>query len=90
MQIEQSCAVGSHSEEEGMPEIHLADKAGKQIPTRSEYGKDTGKSKDTQEIDIFGKHRQEEQKEKEEHDDDTGWENEHFVFKYGKQLSQVK
>jgi hypothetical protein len=73
-----------------MPEVHLAGKTGKQIPARSQYGKDTGENEDAQEVGIFGKQWQEEQKEKKEHDDDTGWENEHFVSDYGKQLSQVK
>jgi hypothetical protein len=73
-----------------MSEIHLAGKARKQIPARSKYGKDTGESEDPKEVRIFGKHRQEEQKEKKEHDNDPGWENKHFVFEYGKQLSQVK
>ena len=90
MLIEQGCAVGPHSKEEGMSEIHLACKTGKQIPARSEDGKDTGESEDAQEVGIFGKHRQEEQKEKKQNDNDTGGENKHFVFEYGKQLSQVK
>ena len=90
MQIEQSCTIGPHPKEEGMSEIHLAGKAGKQIPTRSKYGKDTGESEDAQEVGIFGKHRQEEQKDKKEHEDNPGWENKYFVFEYGKQLSQVK
>ena len=90
MPIEQSCTVSSHSKEEGMSEIHLAGKAGKQIPARSKYGKDTGESEDAQEVGIFGKQRQEKQKEKKEHDHDTGGEDKHFVFEYGKQPSQVK
>ena len=32
----------------------------------------------------------EEQKDKKENDDNTGWENKHFVFEHGEQLSQVK
>jgi hypothetical protein len=90
VQIEQSCTVGPHSKEEGMSEIHLAGKARKQIPARSQYGKDTGESKDAQEVGIFGKHGQEEKKKKKEYDNDTGWENKHFVSEHGKQLSQVK
>jgi hypothetical protein len=90
VQIEQSSTVGSHSKEEGVPEIHLAGKAGKQIPARSKYRKDTGESEDAQEVSIFSKHWQEEQKEKKQDDDHTGWENKHFVSEYGKQLSQVK
>jgi hypothetical protein len=73
-----------------MSEIHLAGKAGKQIPARSKYGKDTGESENAQEVGIFGKQRQDEQKEKKEQGNDPGWENKNFVFKYGKQLSQVK
>jgi hypothetical protein len=73
-----------------MPEIHLAGKTGKQIPAGSQYGKDAGESEDTQEIDIFGKNWQEEHKEKKEHNDDTGWENKHFIFEHREQLSQVK
>ena len=55
--IEQSCTIGSHSKEEGVPEIHLTGETGKQIPARSQYGKDTGQSKDAQEVSIFGKQR---------------------------------
>jgi hypothetical protein len=73
-----------------MSEIHLAGKPGKQIPARSQYGKDTGESENAQEVGIFGKQRQDEQKEKKEQGNDPGWENKNFVFKYGKQLSQVK
>jgi hypothetical protein len=73
-----------------MSEIHLAGKAGKQIPARSQYGKDTGESEDAQEVRIFRKYRQEEKKEKKEHDDDPGRENKYFVLEYRKQLSQVK
>jgi len=73
-----------------MSEIHLACKAGKQIPARSQYGKDTGKSEDAQEVCIFSEQRQKEEKEKKEDDDNPGREDKHFVFKHGKQLSQVK
>jgi hypothetical protein len=88
--IEQSCTVSSHSKEEGMSEIHLAGKAGKQIPARSQNGKDTGQSEDAQKVGIFGKHRQEEEEEEKEYDNDPGGKDKHFVFEYGKQLSQVK
>jgi hypothetical protein len=73
-----------------MSKIHLACKAGKQIPARSQYGKDTGEREDAQKVGIFGKQRQEEQKEKKENGNDAGGENQHFVFEDGKQLSQVK
>jgi hypothetical protein len=65
----------------------LAGKAGKQIPARSQYGKDTGENEDSQEVGIFGQQWQEEQKEKEEDDNNTGWENDHFVSDYRKQFS---
>jgi hypothetical protein len=73
-----------------MPEVHLTGKAGKQIPARSQYGKDTGENEDAQEVGIFGIQWQEEQKEKKEDDNDTGRENEHFVSDYGKQFSKIK
>jgi len=73
-----------------MSEVHLAGETGKQIPTRSKYGKDTGESEDAQKVGIFGKYGQEEEKDKKQDDNDTGWENKHFVFEYGKQHSQVK
>jgi hypothetical protein len=73
-----------------MPEIHLSGKAGKQIPARRQYGKDTGERKDAQKVSIFGEHGQEEQNEKKEDGNDPGWENKHLVLEYGKQLSQVK
>jgi len=88
--IKQSCNIGPYSKEEGMSEVHLAGKAGKEIPTCSKYGKDTGESEDAQKVGIFGKYGQEEEKDKKQDDNDTGWENKHFVFEYGKQLSQVK
>jgi hypothetical protein len=52
-----------------MSKIHLAGKAGKQIPARSQYGKDTGEREDAQEVRIFSEHRQEKKKKKEEDDD---------------------
>jgi hypothetical protein len=90
MPIEQSCGIGAHSKEEGMSKIHLAGKTGKQIPTRGQYGKDTGESEDAQEVRILGKHRQEEKKEEKEYDDDPGRKDKDFVFKHGEKLSQVK
>jgi hypothetical protein len=90
MFVEQSCTIGSHSKKEGMSEIHLTGETGKQIPTRRQYGKDTGEREDTQEISIFGKHGQEEQNEKKENNNDPGRENKHFIFEYGKQLSKIK
>jgi hypothetical protein len=73
-----------------MSEIHLAGIAGKQIPARSKYGKDTGESEDTQEIGVLSQEGQEEQKEKKEHDNDPGRENKHFFLENGKQLSEVE
>jgi hypothetical protein len=70
-----------------MSKIHLTCEAGEQIPARSQDGKDTGESENAQEVGIFGEHRQEEKKKKKEHDSNTGWENKHFVFEYGKKFS---
>jgi hypothetical protein len=73
-----------------MPEVHLAGKAGKQIPTRSQYGINTGENEDAEDVRILGKQWQKEQKKKKEPHGDTGWENKYFVLDYGKQLSQIK
>ena len=90
MFVEESGTIGSHSKKEGMSEINLTGETGKQIPTRSQYGEDTGEGEDAQDIGIFGEHGQEE-KEKEKNDDnDPGRENKHFVFEYGKKLSKIK
>ncbi len=90
MFVEESCTIGSHSKEEGMSKIHLTGETGEQIPTRSEDGKDTSEGEDAQEVRISGKEGQKEQEEKKDYDNDPGWENKHFVFKYGEKLSQVK
>jgi hypothetical protein len=47
-----------------MSKIHLSGEAGKQIPTCSKYGKDTGEREDAQKVGILGKEGQEKQKEK--------------------------
>ncbi len=40
MQIQQSRTVCAHTEKKGVAEIHLAGKAGEQIPAGGQYGKD--------------------------------------------------
>lgn len=73
-----------------MSEIHLAGETGKQIPACGQYGKDAGERKDAEEVRVFGKQRQKEEKEKEECDNDTGREHKSFVFNDGKQFFQVE
>jgi len=73
-----------------MSEVHLAGEARKKIPACSQYGEDTGEREDAQKVGILGKDGQEEKKEKKDHNENTGWEDKHFVFEYRKQLSQVK